>query len=276
MKKQTITAALAIVSASLVLTGCTITPHVNVDVSGNINGSEVISESFSYEPNTSITGAIVSGKGGNAVGENGSENPSENPGEGQFPGGLDDDGKNPNEGKFPGGLDDDGFGPDEAVSVLFKVEHNSDKAAEKAVITGLNMDGGPVWTYETKEDYIGQVDNLEEIGYFDGKYIFLAFGDVIALDLQTGKELWVNHDFKGAGMSWTTDYEGEKLYMCGYFGPDLFVMDLNGKTLNRITGKDDDTYWAYKIEYINAHQVDVTYESTEKAVSYDPEGPSEQ
>lgn len=276
MKKQTITAALAVVSASLVLTGCTITPHVNVDVSGNINGSEVISENFSYEPNTSITGAIVSGKGGNAVGENGSENPSENPGEGQFPGGLDDDGKDPNEGKFPGGLDDDGLGPDEAVSVLFKVEHNNDKAAEKAVITGLNMDGGPVWTYETKEDYIGQVDNLEEIGYFDGKYIFLAFGDVIALDLQTGKELWVNHDFKGAGMSWTTDYEGEKLYMCGYFGPDLFVMDLNGKTLNRITGKDDDTYWAYKIEYINAHQVDVTYESTEKAVSYDPEGPSEQ
>ena len=120
-------------------------------------------------------------------------------------------------------------------------------------------------------------EKVHEVDYFDGKYIIVVEGKVIALDVETGKELYVNEDFRGSGIAWSTNYEGDKLYMCGYFGPDVFVMDVNtGKTLNRITAKDPDIYWAYQIDYINEHQVDVTYENIEKAVSYDPEGPEEQ
>ena len=257
MKKNLMITAVGTLSACLILTGCTVTPKVNVDANVKVNGSEVLSENFSYEPDKNQT----------------SEDQS------QFPGGLDDDGRDPSEidGQFPGGLDDDGPGQDEAVSVLFERENDSENLKEKAIISGINMAGGKVWTYETKEDYIGQVDSLTEIGIFDGHYIFVAFGEVICLDVATGKELWVNPDFKGHGISWTTNYEGDKLYLCGYFGPSLFVLDLyNGKTLNRVTCKDDDAYWAYKIEYVNETRVDVTYESNETVKSFDPTGPSEQ
>ena len=257
MKKNLMITAVGTLSACLILTGCTVTPKVNVDANVNVNGSEVFSEKFSYEP--------------------GEEQSSE--AQSQFPGGLDDDGRDPSEidGQFPGGLDDDGPGADEAVSVLFEIENDSENLKEKAVISGLNMAGGTVWTYVTKEDFIGQVDSLTEIDNFDGKYIFVAFGDVICLDVATGKELWVNHDFKGHGISWTTNPSADTLYMCGYFGPSLFVMDINsGKTINRVTNKNDDFYWAYEIKYVSDNRVDVTYESNETVKSFDPNGPAEQ
>lgn len=274
MKKNLIITATGVLSACVLLTGCTVTPKVNVSGNVNVNGSEVFSEEYSYEPGTISGVTVTNGKGGNLA-EDGSETKSET--EGQFPGGLDDDGRDPSEiGQFPGGLDDDGPGADEAVSVLFEREANAENATEKAIISGLNMAGGRVWTYETKEDYIGQVDGLQEVDYFDGKYVFVAFGEVICLDVSTGKELWVNKDFKGHGISWATNDKQDKLYMCGYFGPDLFVMDLDGKTLNRIMSKNEDNYWAYKVEYVSDNQVKVTYESTEKTVTYDPNGPKEQ
>ena len=274
MKKNLIIAATGILGACVILTGCTITPKVSIDGNVNVNGSEVFSDSFSYDP----AGATSEKEGQGSSEELLSETKDPKADQGLFPGGLDDDGREPGEtdGQFPGGLDDDGPGPDEAVSVLFERVSDNEKATEKAVISGLNMAGGRVWTYETKEDYIGQVDSLQEIGYFGDKYIFVAFGDVICLDYMSGKELWVNQDFKGHGISWTTNDKEDTLYMCGYFGPDVFVMDLDGKTLNRITSKDDDTYWAYEIKYINDNRVDVTYESTETVVSYDPNGPAEQ
>ena len=238
MKKKLIVAATGILGACLLLTGCGVKAKVNVDGNVKVNGSEVFSESFSYD-NTK---------------EPASEEQSQ----------------------FPDGLDDDGPGEYEAVTVLFERENDKDNLKEKAVITGLNVNGETVWTYVTEEDSIGQVDSLQEIDNFDGKYIFVAFGDVICLDVATGNELWVNHDFKGYGISWDTNDTKDTLYLCGYFGPSVFVMDLDGNTINRITSKDDENYWSYKIEYINESRVDVTYESTEKVVSFDPNGPTEQ
>ena len=238
MKKKLIATATTLLGACMLLAGCRVNPKVNVNGSVTVNGSEIFSEQFSYEPGKEVVSELESG--------------------------------------FPGGLDDDGPGADEAVSVLFMIENDNENLKEKAVISGLNLEGGTVWTYETKEDPIGQVDGLQEIDIFDGKYVFVAFGDVICLDVATGKELWVNHDFKGHGISWDTNDAKDKLYLCGYFGPSLFVMDLDGNTINRITSNDDENYWAYEIKYVDENRVDVTYESTEKVVSYNPNGPSEQ
>ena len=238
MKKKLIATATTLLGACMLLAGCRINPKVNVNGNVTVNGSELFSESFSYEPGKEAASEIESG--------------------------------------FPGGLDDDGPGADEAVSVLFQRESSSDNLMEKAVISGLNMDGGTVWTYETKEDSIGQVDGLQEVDLFDGKYVFVAFGDVICLDVATGKELWVNHDFKGHGISWDTNDSRDRLYLCGYFGPSLFVMDLDGNTINRINSKSDENYWSYEVKYVDENRVDVTFESTEKVVSFDPNGPSEQ
>ena len=186
----------------------------------------------------------------------------------------------PESGMFPGGLDDDGREPGEtdvmAVSIDFENVNIPDKAMHKAVITGNDADGNLVWTYETPEIGIGQLDNLQDIMTTNTGYLFLQEGTIVCLDLYTGEVSWTNSDFGGASVSWTTDYEGKNLYICGYYGPDLFVMDLStGETVNRITN-DKDCYWCAGISYINEHQVDIYYEGNDQILSFDPQGPSVQ
>ena len=191
----------------------------------------------------------------------------------QFPGGLDDDGKENGEGQFPGGLDDDGRGSEEdAAYIELKTENDAENAMVQAFITGYDDDGKVLWTYETKKDYIGQCDSFKEIGVMSHQYIFVAWGEVISLDPATGGVNWVNSDFQGYGVSVTTDYEGDTLYMSGYFGPDLFVMDLNGNTINRVNVSDEDYYWPYELTWENEHAVKVKFESNEKELTLDPLG----
>ena len=182
---------------------------------------------------------------------------------------------------FPGGLDDDGREPGEgdvmATSVDLKIEYNEKDSTHKGIVRGYDVAGNLLWTYETEEVYVGQVDNIEEIITTDNGYIFVVEGKIICLGLYTGTPLWTNSDYKGSGTNWTIDYEGKYLFLTGYFGPSLFVCDLQtGETVNRITSSNDEYYWAYKVTYVNEHQVDVLYESNEQTLSFDPFGPSEQ
>jgi hypothetical protein len=188
--------------------------------------------------------------------------PSENPNDYEGPG-----------DEFPGGLDDDGRGSEEdAAYIELKTENDAENAMVQAFITGYDDDGKVLWTYETKKDYIGQCDSFKEIGVMSHQYIFVAWGEVISLDPATGGVNWVNSDFQGYGVSVTTDYEGDTLYMSGYFGPDLFVMDLNGKTINRINVNNDEYYWPYELTWENEHAVKVKFESNEKELTLDPLG----
>ena len=278
MRKKVIYTAMAGVMCATLLSACVPNTTVNGKVNLNVtnNGSEIISETYEFDENGKIESSEVV--------QGGKTKPGENTEEGQFPGGLDDDGREPGEdGNFPGGLDDDGKGPDEdnelkgkAVSASFDVIYNNEGASEYAVITAYDMKGRTCWTYKTDEDYLTELERLQEIVMTDKLYIFAAFGDIIALNNSDGSVAWVNHDFKGASLNWTMDYEGETLYMCGYYGPDLFVMDFDGNTLNKISSKDDECFWPYKILYVNANQVDVTFESNDKTISFDPKGAKEQ
>ena len=185
------------------------------------------------------------------------------------------------QGQFPGGLDDDGREPGEsdvmAVSIDLQIVSNTENASHRGIVYGYDADGNLLWTYETEEIMIGQLDNIQDIITTDYGYIFLAEGNIVCLDLYTGKELWVNHDFQGASLNWTIDYEGKYIYMCGYFGPALFVMDLaSGETVNRINPEDDGYYWPCKVTYVNSNQVDVYFEGNDKTLSFNPNGPEKQ
>lgn len=163
-----------------------------------------------------------------------------------------------------------------ATSINFERIYDSEGAKEKAVITGSDVEGNVLWVYETEEDYLTELERLSDIITTDDEYIFVAFGDVIALDLATGEEKWVNHDFKGASPYWTMDYEGSRLFLTGYYGPTLFVMDFDGNTINRITSADDEYFWPSEVVFVNDRQVDITFESNGKTKSFDPDGDSEQ
>ena len=164
----------------------------------------------------------------------------------------------------------------QASMVDFQTVLNAEEAKQKAVITGYDVAGNRLWEYETKEDYITELDSLSEIITTDSEYIFVAFGDVIALDLATGKELWVNSDFSGASPFWTMNYEGTLLYITGYYGPALFVMDFDGNTINRINCEDDEYFWPSEVTFVSDDQVDVYFDSNEKTKSFDPNGPQKQ
>ena len=72
--------------------------------------------------------------------------------------------------------------------VNFEKITNPDGPKEKAVITGYDVEGNELWVYETEEDYMTELDRVSDIITTNDEYIFVAFGDVIALDLETGKE----------------------------------------------------------------------------------------
>ena len=65
-----------------------------------------------------------------------------------------------------------------------------------AVITGILPDGG-VWEYVTDNYEMTELEPITELHCFGDQYLFCAGGAVYALDVYTGKELWVNYDFGG-------------------------------------------------------------------------------
>ena len=285
LKKKTVLAVTGLTLCAM-LGGCT--ANLSGNINANVNGSEIISEEFEIDENGNLMkkpdgGVLKPGDAGYDGKQNGGK---EADSEGNFPGGLDDDGKEPGEdaqGLFPGGLDDDGKGPDEddefkgvAVSASFDVINNTDQATQYAVITAYDMAGRTCWTYKTKEDGITELDRLQEIVMTDDLYIFAAFGEIIALNNADGSVAWTNKDFQGASLSWAMNNKGDTLYITGYYGPALFVMDFNGKTLNRIIVTDDEYYWPYEVLYVSDHQVDVKFYSNEKVYSIDPKGAKEQ
>lgn len=144
------------------------------------------------------------------------------------------------------------------VSISFETRF-SEKYDESAIISGMTEDGEVVWQYETGEYQVAQLASVEEIGWYNDMYYFCELGTIIALKPQTGEVIWKNIDFGGAGICYDFD-EQENLYIAGYFGPDLMIVDKNGQTLKRCTMLDNEKHlWPYKMEYAGEY-VFITYE----------------
>lgn len=134
-----------------------------------------------------------------------------------------------------------------AVKVDFEVCLTSDNQYHYAVINGLDESGNVVWTCETDKYMAAQVDLVEPIGDCGGRYYYIEDGVVKTRDLATGDFLWESENTMGAGVHTAFGEDGE-LYLCGYFGPDFFVIDRRGETLCNIPTFDEDYWWAYDIE----------------------------
>lgn len=139
------------------------------------------------------------------------------------------------------------------------VEHDN-SVYEHAVFTGLSPQGEAVWTYETGTYPAAQLDIINDIGAYNGGYYLVENGSIRVLNIADGSTRWVNSDFGGSASGSVFDSNGT-LYLCGYLGPDLFIVDADGNTIKQIDSLDLDYVWPFQIEYQET-QLAITFEGT--------------
>ncbi len=145
------------------------------------------------------------------------------------------------------------------------------EAAFTSAVKAYGEDGELLWTYDAGKHYIAQLDNLQEIGLRPEGYLFIADGTIYCLKTEgegAGTLLWKNEEFKGASAYWTYDEDGA-LYITGYFGPDLMIIDKDGNTLARCGSFDDDYYWACGVELTEDGPL-ISYENRFEKLLVDP------
>ena len=136
---------------------------------------------------------------------------------------------------------------EQALAVSVSIEHIYSSTDESAVISGTDQAGNVVWTYETGTYGMTQLYRISEIGVFGDTYYLVEDGAVIALDRSDGSVKWKNEEFAGGGPAFDFGSDGN-LYLCGYLGPDLFVVDPDGNTVYRKESFNSDYYWPYELE----------------------------
>ena len=110
------------------------------------------------------------------------------------------------------------------VTVNFK--RVEDSSSERGEISGISAQGDVIWQYVTETYPRTELDRVNDIGTFDGRYYLVEGGTVKAFDLGSGSVIWSNDEFTGC--AYGSDFgEDGTLYVCGYYGPDLFVVDVD-------------------------------------------------
>ena len=135
------------------------------------------------------------------------------------------------------------------ITVTFEV--HTEALMEYARIIATDEEGNTLWTVETDRYDQAQLGRVCEIGAYSLKqrYYYVDDGDVVALNLQTGSELWRYAGFDGAPAGKDATYidAAGTVYLCGFFGPDFFAIDADGNMLDFIPQLHPDYYWAHKL-----------------------------
>lgn len=229
----------------LMLTGCTLT------------GGDDVFESFN--PDTMVSDPVKT-PDDNDGGNSGSDTENDNT----------QNTENDNSGKENDGTEENKTLPD---SYAIDREY-TETAGLIDTITAYDKDKNVLWVYSTGEVKVGQYDTTTDVGERDDGYYYIANCNLYCIDKYTGEVKWKSEESVGTGCSFDFDEDGN-IYVCGYEGPDLVVIDPNGKTLHSYGNfKDtegilDQFYWAYNIEYENG-KVYVTYENKCVRVEADP------
>lgn len=131
---------------------------------------------------------------------------------------------------------------------------------EHGEIAGISEQGNVLWEYVTQSYPRTELDQVNDIGIYDGKYYLAEEGVVKAFDLRDGSVIWSNSEFGGRAYGSAFDEDGT-LYLCGYYGPDLFVVDKGGNTEKIISVIDSNYMWPYKMEILG-EWIAVTFAGT--------------
>lgn len=127
-------------------------------------------------------------------------------------------------------------------SVNFQVGHIEGNIY--GILHAYDKNGNEIWKYTTRNYLDAQYERVEYLDSIesDGKVYINEAGTIIAFNKQTGKIIWKNSDFGGAGSIYTLG-ENDSIYISGSDGPDLCVIDKNGKTIKKIQSLSDEYFW---------------------------------
>lgn len=130
-------------------------------------------------------------------------------------------------------------------------------------MTASDKDGAVIWTKDTKEYQDSQFPLVGEIGISGDKYYYVENNSVIALDLDTGNQLWANTEFGSAYYKSQITPDGN-IYVNGSFGFPIFGVTPDGKTICRIQKLENSNIHVLgKMEYLGDGKFKVTgYDST--------------
>ncbi len=118
------------------------------------------------------------------------------------------------------------------------------------MLHAYDKDGNEVWKYTTQNYLEAQYENVEYLdrSKAENRVYINENGTIIVLDKQTGKIIWKNSDFGGSGSVYIFD-TNDNLYIAGSDGPDLCVIDKNGKTIKKIQSFNSEYIWPNKMEF---------------------------
>ena len=117
--------------------------------------------------------------------------------------------------------------------------------------------GTLIWEFVTPESPRTELQGISDVYQNSGNAYIAAANTLFALDADTGNNIWSVYN-AGASSDITFDKYGN-IYICGYYGPNLLVVDKNGNELYR-EDSDPNYYWVYDLE-INGNTLNMYYES---------------
>ena len=143
----------------------------------------------------------------------------------------------------------------------FTLSTSNDNGYEHAYLTAEDANGRQVWSYSSGYYPVTELSHFQMI-LNNGAVYLVENGSIKSLDFFTGRVLWTNSDFGGspADGCYTFSSSG-KLYISGYYGPDLFVVDPSGRTVCRVNELCPGSYWMESMWWYGGDDMRVYYGS---------------
>ena len=138
--------------------------------------------------------------------------------------------------------------PNASVSVEVTFDRYIENGSEYAAIQGFDTAGNQLWVVTTALLPLSQLDRVTDIGRYEDRYYYIEDGAVMALNVVDGSLLWKNPDFRGAPLK-DCVFIGQtgRIYLSGYFGPDIAVIEPDGSTA-MIKALSDEYFWPCRLE----------------------------
>ncbi len=144
-------------------------------------------------------------------------------------------------------------------AVEVQVHYGETTEIEHVEFSGVTAGGQELWKRLYTTDYRTELTLIQPIGAWRDRYYLNSNGTVVCLSLADGSELWSNEDFHGASISSLIDERNGNVYLCGYYGPDFFACDSEGKTLASLPAVSNDYYWPTDMRWAGPDRLVITY-----------------